>query len=107
VTATRTAYEDTKVPVHKTREDIDKLLRAHGATGMAWMEGDHPNYKLCRVVALRFIRPEKVNGETVPLAVRIIVPVPVAEIRNRVPSLSHPRKWSSASGPITGPCSTT
>lgn len=78
-TKARAPYEDTKVPVYKTRGEIDDMLRAAGATGMAWMDGDHPQHPGCRLIALRFIKPEKVDGQTVPVGVRLMVPIPVAE----------------------------
>lgn len=74
------AYDKTAVPVYKTREEVDKLLRAAGATGMAWMEGDHPQYPGKRVIALRFIRPEKMGTNQVPIAVRMLVPVPAVKV---------------------------
>lgn len=73
------AYDQTKVDVYKTRGEIDGLLYKAGATGMAWMEGDHPDYPGKRIIAVRFIRPEKLEGQQVPMAVRIMVPVPVAK----------------------------
>lgn len=73
----RTAYEDTKVPVYKTREDIARLLREVGATGLAWMDGDHPHEPGKLLVALRFIRPEA----GIPLSVRILLAVPRSTLR--------------------------
>lgn len=73
----RTAYEDTKVDVHKTRGEIDRLLYKAGATGTAWMEGEHPQYPGRRVIALRFVRPEGKAPDQVQLAVRVMIPVPV------------------------------
>lgn len=75
-TKPRTAYEDTKVPVYKTREEIDQLLRKHGATGVMWAEGEHPAHPGKRVVMLRFVQRIAQGAGFVTLGVRIVVPVP-------------------------------
>lgn len=73
----RIPYEDAKTPVYKSREDITKLLRKVGATGLAWMDGDHPHEPGKQLVALRFIRPEA----GIPIAVRILLAVPRSTAR--------------------------
>ena len=79
-TKPRIAYEDTKIPVHKTREEIDRLLRKHGATGMMWAEGEHPAHRGIRIVVLRFVQRLPQGKDSVTIGVRIMVPVPA--VRN-------------------------
>lgn len=73
----RKPYEDTSVPMYRTREEIAKLLREVGATGVAWMDGDHPQEPGKLLVALRFIRPEA----GIPVGVRVLIPVPRSTLR--------------------------
>jgi hypothetical protein len=58
---------DTKVPVHKSRDEIQTLLRAWGCTGIQWTD----DYEANRV-SLRFRWPFE---ETVLMA-RVSVPIP-------------------------------